>query len=149
MAALKCLDKLVPGALEAKDESGSTPVHLAVATNDNVAALVCLGELVPGALGAKNQYGKTPAHGAAGSDSVAALVCLDELVPGALEAKGGYGYTPAHQATNRGNVCLRLCLSSEGFLLAVCARTRRRPSLLTRCFAQEHGGCLTLILTLY
>ena len=45
------------------------------------------------------------------------------------------------------HVCV--CHRKGSCLLSIYARTRRRLSLLTRCLAQEHGSCLTLILTLY
>ena len=60
MAALECLNELLPGSLETKDGYGSTPAHYA-GRYDSVAAIQCIHKLVPGTLETKDKWGSTAA----------------------------------------------------------------------------------------
>ena len=148
VAALQCLQELVPATLEAEDEHGKTPAHCA-ADNNNVAALMCLQKLVPATLRAEDDDGMQVAHYAAKHASVTVLQWLHEVAPATLTAVDEYGYTPAHWAALSDSVAALQCLQElvpatleaedeSGKTPAHCAADNESLSALSYLKAHRH-----------
>ena len=99
MDAIKAL-KEAEGDVEAKDNCGSTPMHIA-AWSGKVEAIKVLKE-AGGDVEAKDNYGGTPIQRAAWRGKVGAIKALNE-VGGDVSARNATWRTPASNATLSGS----------------------------------------------
>jgi len=97
--------------MQAQDEFGFTPLHLAIENkHDDISKfLINLGV----ELNTPNKFGYSPLHLAVQSDG---SEVVDLLIQGGANVNQivGYGFTPLHLACERGNIDIVFCLLEKG-----------------------------------